>query len=525
MGILRRLKEAAFGSTPQPQAAFMRANQSPFFHNWNPSLRETRDDVAESYQQAAARAIDAAQNSGWIAGAIDQSIAVTMGTGLRLAARPDRIALGWDAKQANDWSEIVERRWAIWSETPVECDAAGKMTVGQMTDAVLRGYYSHGEALALLPYIRRPISQSRTKVKLLPPTRLVQDTNGLARMFQGVSVDEHGLPIAYRISKQNERDPFALGGEAVDFRARDGAGRPQVLHIFEGREGQMRGITPFAPALRIVRQYDQLSDATLQSALLQVIFAATFESAAPTEEVLRALRDEGEQGAADGNIEDYFGARAAWYQNTKIDLGGASRIAHLFPGDKLEFKRSEHPNSTYEAFAKFLLREVGRCVGLTFEQLTGDYSNATYSSVRMSSSELWPIVMRRRNNIAARFVQSVYEAWIEEEIENGFIPFPSGLLGFIAHRPAAVLANWRGPAKPQADDLKTAKAHQVYVGMRVMSRERVADDLGYDFGDEIERIAREKEIAEDLGVTLVDDVDVAGAEVDKIERAPAMGDA
>ena len=57
-----------------------------------------------------------------------------------------------------------------------------------------------------------------------------------------------------------------------------------------------------------------------------------------------------------------------------------------------------------------------------------------------------------------------------------------------------------GPAKPQADDLKTAKAHEIYLGLKVMSRERVSDDLGFDWGDEIERIAREQSIAEDLGV-------------------------
>lgn len=480
-----------------PSSAYMRGGASPFFFNWNPALRDQRDEVFSSYTQAAARTIDAIHNSGWIAGAVDQAIASTIGTGLRLAARPDRETLGWTDDQANDWSETVERRWSMFADRPIECDAAGKMSMGQMTDQVLRAYYSHGEALALLPYVKRAESSRGTKVQLLQPHRLVQDTNIATRMWQGVTVDPYGLPQSYRIRTREDLLNSGTMGPWTDISARDRAGRPQVVHLFEG--GAMRGITPLAPALRTVKQYDQLSDATLQTALIQAIFAATITSEGPTAEVLQALQSEDEQDG-NGSIEGLIGAQATWYQNAKIDLGGAGRITHLFPGNKLDFKRSETPNGTYEAFAKFLLREVARCLGMTFETMTGDYSGATYSSVRMAGSEIWPIILRRRSHIAGRFCQMVYEAWLEEQIEDGFIPFPDGIMGFLAHRQAAVQANWRGPAKPQADDLKTSKAHQIYKSMRIMSDERIADDLGYDIGDEYERMAREAKVRTKLGI-------------------------
>ena len=484
------------GEIMRARTSYMRGNASPFFFNWNPALRDQRDDVRLGYLDAAARTIDMMHNSGWLAGAVDQSIASTMGSGLRLAARPDRQALGWDSDMADKWSETVERRFDTWSNNALECDVAGKQTISQMTSGVLRSNYSHGEALGLLPYVKRPFNLTGTKVQMLPAHRLVQDTNAAAKMFQGVRTDAYGLPLSYRMKRN--ADDFTN----VDIRARDSLARPQVMHIFEGTAGQMRGITPLAPALRTVKQYDQLSDATLQAALIQAIFAATVEGEAPTEEILRSLQSEDDQAATQGvdgpGFEGLMAAQAAWYANTKIDLGGSSKVVHMFPGEKLTFNRSEHPNSTYESFAKFLLREVARCLGMTFETLTGDYSGATYSSVRMATSEIWPIILSRRQNIAGRFCQMVYEAWLEEQIELGFIPFPNGIFGFMANRPAAVAANWRGPAKPQADDLKTAKAHQVYKEMGVMSDERIADDLGYDIGDEYERRSREKKLRESL---------------------------
>jgi lambda family phage portal protein len=485
---------------PAPSSEFMRQNgHSPFMWSWNPALRDTRDDVRSGYLQAASRAIDEMQNSGWLAGAVEQAIRSTIGVGLRLAARPDAEALKWSPEAANKWARLVERRWEAWSSEPMECDAAGKATIGQMTATVMRSYFSHGEALALMPMKRNPGAVSRTKVKLLQPHKLTQFTDGF-KTFQGVTMDNWGLPLSYRLRLKMEGIDAMLAEMDREVRARDGAGRRQVLHIFKGDADQVRGITPIAPALRVLRQYDQLSDATLQSALLRAIFAATIQSASPTTDVLQALQDEDEQrqGVGTGSLGGLLDAKAGWYENTKIDLGRAGKIAHLFPGESLTFHNSQAPDSSYEAFAKFLLREVARCLGMSFESVTGDYSNASYSSVRMSMSEIWPIIMDRRVNVAGRFLHQVYEAWLDEEIETGRIAFPGGFYAYIANRGAVTRADWRGPPKPQADDLKTAKAHETYKRLGVMTDEMICADLGQDWEDVYEQRKREKEAREKL---------------------------
>src|SRR5687768_3640957 len=79
----------------RPGANFMRNDISTFLASWQPALREASADVKQSYVRAAARTIDMVQNSGWISGAIDQRLAYTIGSGLRLASKPDTSALGW----------------------------------------------------------------------------------------------------------------------------------------------------------------------------------------------------------------------------------------------------------------------------------------------------------------------------------------------------------------------------------------------------------------------------------------------
>ena len=359
----------------------------------------------------------------------------------------------------------------------------------------MKQWFGTGEILAWLPWIKRSVSQTRTKVLLLPSHRLVQETNVLAGLVQGVWMDSFGLPLGYRLRTRSVIEQPMW----VDMRARDAAGRPNIVHVFDGLPQAARGITPLAPALRVVRQFDQLSDATLTNSLIQAIFAATVESDGPTEHILHALQDENDQGVGP-SMDGFMDARGGWYEKTNIDLGAFGKIAHLFPGEKLNFHASASPSMAYEAFAKFLLREVARCLGLTFEDFTGDYTGATYSSVRMATSVNWPIVLYRRFHIAGRLCQPVYESWLEEEIDAGRVPFPGGLAAFAANRPAAVRADWRGTAKPQADDLKTAKALEVLQAMGVVPDEWIANELGLDIQDVYEARAREQAERERLGI-------------------------
>ena len=111
--------------------------------------------------------------------------------------------------------------------------------------------------------------------------------------------------------------------------------------------GRCRGISPLTPALQVARQFDQLSDATLTAAILQTVFAASITSDEPTEEVLAGLLTPQEQARLSASgispWDAYIQAQSGWYDNATINLGINGRIAHLFPGQKLELHRRPAP--------------------------------------------------------------------------------------------------------------------------------------------------------------------------------------
>jgi lambda family phage portal protein len=273
-----------------------------------------------------------------------------------------------------------------------------------------------------------------------------------------------------------------------------------VLHIFDGAPTAVRGISVLVAALKVVRQYEQFADATLVAALIQAILVASVESDAPTPEIMRALQSQEEQEddaeLQPGAFDEYMAKRFEWYEKAQVDLGKYGKIAHMFAGEKLNLHKSEHPNTGYVDFSKGLLREIARCLGTTYEQFTGDYVGATYSSIRMGIADVWPLNLYRRAVVPARFYQGVFEAWLEEDIEAGDTPFPGGIEAFLAQRQAVCRAEWRGPPKPTADDEKTAKAQQIARQEGWVSTEQIAAEYGNDHRTVIESQARTNELRE-----------------------------
>lgn len=485
-----------------PRASYFSSGER-ILHGWTPPARRADDDVRLSGQLAIARAIQGIHNSGFLSGAIEVAAGLMVGAGLKINAQPDARALGWSDDVASGWARDVERRWRWWSRTPLECDAAGKSTIGQMTAAAIKGWFAHGEILASIEVKSHPGALSRTKLQALDPMCLPR-TTFRRDAPQGIVTDANGMPLHYcfRIA-----DPVTRIERDRVVAARSNTGRPLVIHIFDGSAGQRRGITVFAPALRVVRQFDQLSDATLTAALIQTIFAASVESPMEPDKIFEALRTINEDGqATETQIGQMLEAKADWYKNSKIDLSEHGRVIGLFPGEKFNMHRSEHPNSTYDPFSKSLLREIARCIPMTYESFSGDYRGATYSSVRMAVSEHWPIVLSRRENIAAPFAQAAYEAFLEEEIFEGRITFPGGHDAFVVQRAAACRANWRGPARPTADDLKSTNAQIARMRAGLSTREAECAENGFDWEEVFEQRAIEKRRAELLGIDLDDEL-------------------
>lgn len=514
------------GQNAGPSAQYFQGNRNVLLNTWRPVLREHSDDIGESWADAAARATEGIQNSGFLTRVLEVDTGSVVGQGLRFSSSPDIDALGWTVEEASDFSRKFESMFRAWCNNPIECDAAGKNTFGRMQQAAYSSYKAFGEVLALTPIIDRPGAITSTKIKLIPPYRLDSATDIMSGVTQGVRTDGWGFPLAYRIRKFNRLWGW---GDFEEVRARDADGRPNVLHIFEGGISTTRGISPLAPILKVVRQADQYADATLTTALIQTIFAATIETSMPGITAFEGLMtgQDGVGGALD--LVKLAEAQGAWYDSSDINLTQHGRIAHLFPNEKLNFTEAKAPGQQYDHFMGWLMREIAAGCGVTYESATGDFRGATYSSIRMGGAQEWLGVTRRRSNVIVPFCEEVKMLWLDEAIYSGRLKLPKrmGYMNFLAMKDAIARGSWSGPAQPQADDFKAARAFQVLKDIGAVTLKGIGEAYGRDWEDDARQKAEENRLYDELGLplphapeTLMESKEGQDAELDAVQNPP-----
>jgi lambda family phage portal protein len=465
-------------------------------------LIDSRDGIRREWDRLASVALDLVQNSGRLKGACDQVCADTIGTGLKLSARPDLGPLRWSPEEISAWVRIVEGAWKRYVENPDEVDFRGKFDLATLVDIGLRHHIAYGETVGTIDFFdpatcRAYGIETGTKFLLMSPHRLVRETDETRGLHSGVFHDANGRPTAYRFSTRRNGVE-----EKRDRPARDADDRTLVVHAFDPWDGaDVRGVSVLASALRTQAMAETLGDATLSTAILQTVLAVTLTSPEPSAEVFDALeRLDDIDRELKTDFLGYLGSRLDQARGGGIRLDGDPQVSHLAPGEDLKIHTAETPSSNYLPFAADLRRELARAIGVMTEALTMDYSEATYSSVRMGSSSIWPVVLRRRRRIAAPIYQSIYESWLDEQVATGRIPFRGGYRAFAANRARATWAEWQGPAKPTADDWKSAKSASERMQNGTTSLEYECAEMGLDYREVIEQRARETKLLAEAGL-------------------------
>lgn len=474
---------------PSVRGGYLRDTRSGVISTRFTPLTDSRDEIRRSWRRVAGLAQDIVRNSGRLSGAVNQIVSDVLGPELQLNPKPDLAVLarlGYETAEVTQLISLIKTEWKYWCWNARECDFRGKFTIPQAMEIGLRDQIIFGEATGFVDWM--PTGQrlkyglkSSTKVCLLPPSFLVQDTLEHDRMIQGVLHDANWRPTAYRF--REEGDLFL---RTKDWPAFDGVGNPKVIHVFEPQGARdVRGISPIAAAIRKHIQHEMLEDATLQMAVLQTALAISLTSEAPSQdafEALAALKDVGGH-VAPKLAEEFLGMYAGQIgraRESSLYFGSDPNISHLGPGEQLNVHGVEAPGPQYDAFEKSLSRDMARALGVTYESLTLDNRGATYSSSRVGISSIWPVVIRRRERIAGPIGDVIYANWLDEMIFTGRIPFRGGYAAFAANRDRLLWTQWRGPAKPSADDKKSADAASKRIESYTSTVEIEAAELGHD---------------------------------------------
>lgn len=429
---------------------------TPELAGWAPGSRSADADVLPARDMVTRRVRDLDRNNGWANAGVERRVDTVVGANLWLEALPNYTALGLSADWAAEWAVTTEAHFSAWANDD-RCDVERHLQFGGNIRLAYTHYVREDEACAALYLLDRG-APFATAFQVLDPDRLSNphDAPDSETLRQGVQLDAVGAAIGYHVRVQHLNDIGTQGFDRFrwEYIPRETAlGRPLFVHAYNKRRaGQRRGISRFAAAIKRLKMLERFDDATLQAAVMNAVLAAVIESPFDSDMVNQAF-------APDGNatLSEYQEGRLDFYERSNITFGGA-QMTHLYPGEKFNMNRPVHPGETFVPFEAAVLRSIAAALGLSYEQLSGDWSQVNYSSARAALIEIWRGFTADRRLFTQRFCTPIYSAWLEEAIARGVVKVPGGIRNFWRNRSAFSQCEWVGPGRGWVDPLKESQA-------------------------------------------------------------------
>lgn len=389
-----------------------------------------------AYLRAQAR--DLVRNNPWARRGLRRLVTNTVGWGIVPKAK------GRGADQAME-------AWRRWAET-TDCDGGGRFTFYGLQRQVMRTVVESGEVI-VRRRMRRPEHGLAVPMQLqiLEPDFIDTGKDGImgaegGPIVQGVEYDLIGRRVAYWLFDQHP------GGTAPSSLGRLTSRRipaDTVLHVFDQeRPGQVRGPSWFAPVDVRLHDFDEFEDATLMKQKIAALMAAFVTDL------------DGSNGAlAQGSTDEATGQ--------ELDTLEPGAIINLPVGKSVTV--ANPPAATdHQSFSMTALRGVAAGLGVTYEDLTGDYSQVNFSSARMARiAHMADIEDWRWNMLIPQFCAPVWRWMVNALLLSG---------AEVEDEPA----EWTPPPLPMIDPNTEGNALRTMVRTGALTVDEMVREQGYD---------------------------------------------
>ncbi|MBD1559493.1 phage portal protein [Vibrio sp. S9_S30] len=481
---------------PQRQNAVFRGAGAGFggqLRDWNPQLQSVDDALLPVLTQAQARADDVIRNNGIAANGIQLHQDHIIGSEYRLSYKPNWHLLG--IKPDLGFVKDVEAVFRDIAEDP-NCyiDAERKRTFTMMMRESVATHAYSGDVMAKPEMIQDPHSPFSTCIRMVAPKKVtnpsrMMDTN---QFRAGVELNHLGQAVAYHVEQGGNR--FGIGREWRRVPKRLRNGRIGFIHVFEPIEsGQTRGVNKFLSSLEQIKMLDTLQNTTLQKAIVNAMYAASIESELGSEDAMQFLLGSG-QGGNNGNpLDTLLTGYGDYYAVNNVKLGGV-KLPHLFPGDKINIHSAGSADNGFADLEKSIIRYIAAGLGLDYSQLSRNYSQMSYSTIRAAMNDSWRYFMGRRKIIANRFASLIFELLFEEMVIRKYITLPSkARYSFQQRRHAWTRCDWIGAGRMAIDGLKEVKEAVLLIESGLSTYEEEAAKLGKDYQELFAQQVRESD--------------------------------
>lgn len=252
--------------------------------------------------------------------------------------------------------------WNSWAGTTA-CDFDGVNTFYGLQRMITDSIVMAGESLVVRRFTGEgfPLQLQVLEPDFIDTTKDTLSFGSVAgqnRIIQGIEFDDTNRIVAYWIYDQHPGDQFIPSSTRVL--------SENILHIYKkDRPGQVRGVSWFAPVIVKIHDFDDYEDALLMRQKIAACFAVFITNVDGGDDPL----------GTDDSTED-------------IEALEPGMVKKLGVGEDISFA-SPPAIPDNQTFSQTTLRAIAAGFGITYEDMSGDYSQSNFSSSRMGRIAHW----------------------------------------------------------------------------------------------------------------------------------------
>jgi len=476
-----RTRILGFGNRARPMASFEAARRDRLTYNFQGTTTSADAEIKGSLSVLRDRARVLARDNNHVR-AVKRTYRVNIigHRGIKVQCQVKKIG----SDDLDDLRNgLIEKLYSQWCRAQY-CDVSGMHTMHSFELQIAGALVETGELFFRI--VRRPFGGSRVPIALemIEADQLDEDESGMSDIpgrtwRMGIERDEWGRATRYKFLLKHPGD-YELSGMKRDNRKHIILSAADVIHVYgiPERVGQTRmepAITPGILTAWNLREYRKAhwTRKRVQAAQLGWI-----------------MTPEGQYDP--GTIEEETGRRI---MNTE-----AGQYNELDPGQTVIPPSFGPDDNQYPEVVKDQIRDLSTGVGCSYATISKDYSDANYSSLKISTSEdrdWWRIL---QTAVIEQFHQRVYEEFLYAAVMSGALPSPT--FDDFWFRPERYnRPRWQTRAWDALDPQKEMKAkEQERTLMLKTHSEQIMEHTGEDFDEVMTRIKREKDLKESLGL-------------------------
>jgi lambda family phage portal protein len=419
--------------------------------------------------------------------ALESIVSEVIGSGFAVQSALE-MPTGQDAEDTN---ENRDKTWCDWCEV---CDINGQLTFDEIQSLAFREMVEAGECLihfVTVPKvhngIHRPVPLA---VELIEADRLASDHDTYAigrkrgggmegfRITRGVEMDEHGRPIAYWIYPAHPTEPNVFSRTPERIPAN------RVKHLFrKDRIGQSRGVTWFAPIVGMAQDLGLYLDYEIQASAVEACQTLAIKTETPLAPLAPPTGDT-DSNDSDGNAYEFL---------------QPGMVMNLRPGESIEGFNPSRPNSNAGNWIALMLRAFGAGMGTSYESVSKDFSNTSYSSSRTSKLENRPRYRRWQSYWKAHFCQPIWDEFCTAAAMAGRSEFPD-MDELLTDRRSVAPVEFMPPVWEWVDVTAEQQASEAAINAHQTTYAEELGGRGRSWRRTFKQAAKEKALKQKLGL-------------------------